>query len=45
MDHVSYTIDNDTLYADFDSDSPLTKLVEALNDNNYATVYVDELKD
>ncbi len=45
MEHVTYTIDNDTLYANFDSTSPLIDMVHALNENNYTTAYVDELTD
>ena len=43
MEHVSYTIDNDTLYSNFDSTSPLVDMVHALNENKYTTVYVDSL--
>ena len=45
MEHVSYSVDNDTLYSSFDSTSPLVAMVHALNENNYTTAYVDELTD
>lgn len=45
MSYISYSIDNDTLYSEFDADSPLNALVSAINDNGYTTVHVDELTD
>ncbi|SFU85631.1 hypothetical protein SAMN04487886_12282 [Clostridium sp. DSM 8431] len=45
MSYVDYSIDNDTLYSNFSADSPLVKLISAINDNGYTTVHVDELTD
>ncbi|MBE6047399.1 MAG: DUF2334 domain-containing protein [Clostridium sp.] len=45
MDYVNFTIDNNTLYSTFNSSSPLVNLIHAIKENNYTTVYIDELTD
>ncbi|HEY5524517.1 MAG TPA: DUF2334 domain-containing protein, partial [Clostridium sp.] len=41
---VNFNTNNNTLNVQYSEDSPLKKIVKGLEDNNYATIHIDQLK-
>jgi len=44
LDFVNFDISNNTLNVQYSEDSPLKKIVKSLEDNNYTTIHIDQLK-
>jgi hypothetical protein len=44
LDFIDFDISSNTLNVQYSDSSPLKKIVKSLEDNNYATIHIDQLK-
>lgn len=44
LDFIDFSIDGDKLNVDYNSNSPLSRIIKILRDNNYATIHVTDIE-